>query len=185
MVAGILSLQQRRTKSPEVRYILAESVNRVQGLAATHDLLSQEDVSEARVDDIARKIVGVANANLRPPETLITFEVEPCPIVIPSRVVTILAFVLNEMVSNAIKHGMAGIAEGTVTIRGHEEDSMVVVEVLDTGNGSAELSDEESSEGLGLSLIRNSIDDLGGRFILRRTGELPLRTCAEVRFPLP
>ena len=36
-VAGILSLQRRRTKSPEVRYTLAESVNRVQGLAATHD----------------------------------------------------------------------------------------------------------------------------------------------------
>src|SRR5947209_3254742 len=66
-VASILSLQRRRTKSPEVRHTLAESVNRVQGLAATHDLLSHEDVSEARVDDIARKIVGVANANLRTP----------------------------------------------------------------------------------------------------------------------
>src|SRR5438270_5807164 len=132
-VAGILSLQRRRTKSPEVRHTLAESVNRVQGLAATHDLLAHEDVSEARVEDIARKIVGLANANLRPPEKHITFEVEPCPIVIPSRAVTILALVLNEMVSNAIKHGMAGLTEGTVTIRGHEEDNIVTVQVLDTG----------------------------------------------------
>src|SRR5207302_11424622 len=132
-VAGILSLQRRRTKSPEVRYTLAESVNRVQGLAATHDLLAHEDVSEAKVEDIARKIVGVANANLRPPEIHITFEVEPCPIVIPSRAVTILALVLNEMVSNAIKHGMVGLKEGTVTIRGREEDGMVIVQVIDTG----------------------------------------------------
>ncbi|HYX48790.1 MAG TPA: GAF domain-containing protein, partial [Ktedonobacteraceae bacterium] len=36
-VASILSLQRRRTRSAEVRTILAESVNRVQGLAATHD----------------------------------------------------------------------------------------------------------------------------------------------------
>src|SRR5205807_10290329 len=122
-------------------------------LAATHDLLSHEDVSEARVDEIARKIVGVANANLRPPETHITFEVEPCSIVIPSRAVAILALVLNEMVSNAIKHGMAGMREGTVTIRGHEEEGMVVVEVLDTGNGPLQPLEEESSEGLGLSLI--------------------------------
>src|SRR5947209_3476481 len=110
-VAGILSLQRRRTKSQEARHILAESVNRVQGLAATHDMLSHEDVSEARVEDVARKIVGVANANMRPPETHITFEVEPCPILIPSRAVTILALVLNEMVSNAIKHGKAGLRE--------------------------------------------------------------------------
>jgi two-component sensor histidine kinase/putative methionine-R-sulfoxide reductase with GAF domain len=183
-VAGILSLQRRRTKSPEVRYILAESVNRVQGLAATHDLLSHEDVSEARVDEIARKIVGVANANMRPPETHITFEVVPCDIVIPSRAVVILALVLNEMVSNAMKHGMKGMTEGKVSIRGYEERGQIVVEVLDTGAGPAELVEEESSEGLGLSLIRNLIGDIKGQFTLRRTDEVPPRTCAEVRFPL-
>jgi two-component sensor histidine kinase len=183
-VAGILSLQRRRTRSPEVRYVLAESVNRVQGLAATHDLLSHDDVSEARVDDIARKIVGVANANLRPPETHITFEVTPCPIVIPARAVEILALVLNEMVSNAIKHGINGQPGGSVTIRGREEHGEVVVEVLDTGSGLPSSTEEESSEGLGLSLIKNLIGDLGGSYSLRRTEETPPRTCAEVRFPL-
>src|SRR5260221_6678460 len=126
-VGGILSLQRRSTRSPEVRYTLAESVNRVQGLAATHDLLAHEDVSEARVDDIARKIVGVANANLKPPDKYITFEVRPCPVVIPSRAVSVLALVLNEMVSNAIKHGMADQSKGTVTIRGRQEGGVAVV----------------------------------------------------------
>jgi two-component sensor histidine kinase/putative methionine-R-sulfoxide reductase with GAF domain len=169
-VAGILSLQRRRTRSPEVRYTLAESVNRVQGLAATHDLLSHEDVDEARVDDIARKIVGVASANLQPPGTRITFEVEPCPIVIPSRAVTILALILNEMVSNAIKHGMAHQSRGKVSVRGYEEDGEIVVQVIDTGNGPLrhEPGEEESSEGLGVSLITHLIGDLGGRFSLRR-----------------
>jgi len=189
-VAGILSLQRRRTKSPEVRATLAESVNRVQGLAATHDLLSHEDVSEARVDEIARKIVGVANANLRPPETHITFRVEECPVVIPSRAVGILALVLNEMVSNAIKHGMTGMKEGVVSIRGREEQGMVVVEVLDTGKGppveEGESGEGSSFEGLGLSLITHLIGDLGGHFVLRRSSEDDgvEYTVAEVRFPL-
>jgi two-component sensor histidine kinase len=205
-VAGILSLQRRRTKSPEVRYTLAESVNRVQGLAATHDLLAHEDVDEARVDDIARKIVGVANANLKPPDKHITFIVEPCPIVISSRAVTILALVLNEMVSNAIKHGMAGQAEGVITIRSWEEDGTMIVQVIDTGSGpSFDLSTEETSEGggfegLGLSLIKHLTGDLDGHFVLRRgvvevsTVEHPDQeiasnvptecTIAEVRFPL-
>ncbi len=183
-VAGILSLQRRRTKSPEVRYILAESVNRVQGLAATHDLLSHEDVSEARVDEIARKIVGVANANMRPPETHIRYDVAPCDIVVSSRAVAILALVLNEMLSNSIKHGMRGMSEGSISIRGYEEHGQIVVEVLDTGHGPTEPLEEENSEGLGLSLIRNLIGDIRGQFSLRRTEEEPPRTCAEVRFPL-
>jgi two-component sensor histidine kinase/putative methionine-R-sulfoxide reductase with GAF domain len=197
-VAGILSLQRRRTRSLEVGNTLAESVNRVQGLAATHDLLAHEDLSEARVDDIARKIVGVANANLSPPGTHITFKVEPCPIVIPSRAVTILALVLNEMVSNAIKHGMADLREGTVLVRGREEQGTVVVEVIDTGRGPLKSLDEaEAGEGLGLSLISNLIADLRGRFSLSRVSELeppasmpglkaPFGgyTVAQVRFPL-
>jgi GAF domain-containing protein len=177
-VAGILSLQMRRTKSPEVRRTLAESVNRVQGLAATHDLLAHEDVSEARVDDIARKIVGVANANLKPPDKHIVFDVKPCPIVIPSRAVSILALILNEMVSNAIKHGMAHQSEGEIIIRGWEDDGQVVVQVVDNGSGppftvSAE-GGGEGSEGLGLSLIKNLAIDLGGHFSLRREIVEPL-----------
>ena len=206
-VAGILSLQRRRTRSLEVRNTLSESVNRVQGLAATHDLLAHEDVSEARVDDIARKIVGVANANLSPPDKHITFQVEPCPIVIPSRSVTILALVINEMISNAIKHGLDRQSRGTVIIRGCEEDGMVIVQVIDTGKGPLfELPLEESGdsgtfEGLGLSLIKHLIGDLEGKFSLRRvassslptpraeTGTRPQEqpieyTVAEVRFPL-
>lgn len=202
-VAGILSLQRRRTKSSEVRNILAESVNRVQGLSATHELLAHEDVSEARVDDIARKIVGVASTNLSPPDKHIHFKVEPSAIVISSRAVTILALALNEMVSNAIKHGLVGQSKGTITIRGLEEDGMVVVQVIDSGppfETPLEESGESSAEGLGLSLIKNLIADLGGKFTLRRevlqdmtdeqkenmlqNGLSVEYTVAEVRFPL-
>lgn len=200
-VAGILSLQRRRSKTPEVRHILAESVNRVQGLAATHDLLAHEDVSEARVDDIARKVVGVANANLRPPDKHITFVIEPCPVVIPSRAVSILALVLNEMISNSIKHGMAQQKEGVVIIRGREDNGMVAIQVIDMGSGPpVELASEESVEGLGLSLIKHLIGDIDGQFLLRRevadedilehaskemSAALPTEcTVAKVRFPL-
>jgi GAF domain-containing protein/anti-sigma regulatory factor (Ser/Thr protein kinase) len=193
-VAGILQIQRRRTRSAEVRNTLAESVNRVQGLAATHDMLAHEDVSEARLDDIARKIVGVAHANLCPPDKRINFQVEASPIVIPSRAVTILALVVNEMISNAIKHGLKDVSRGTIIVRGSEEDGTVRLQVLDSGKGPEgpiEEGSESGSDGLGLSLINHLIGDLGGRFSLRRqpvtfAGESdPVeRTVAEVRFPL-
>jgi len=62
---------------------------------------------------------------------------------------------------------------------------MVVVQVLDTGNGLEHWGwgEEEINEGLGLSLIKNLIGDLGGKFVLRRNKE-EHGTIAEVRFPL-
>ena len=52
---------------------------------------------------------------------------------IPSKAVTMLALVINEMISNAIKHGMKNQTVGTITIRGREEDGIVIVQVLDDG----------------------------------------------------
>ena len=82
---------------------------------------------------------------------------------------------------------MAGLTQGTVTIRGREEDGIIIVEVVDNGRGPLEPPEEhqESSsfEGLGLSLIRNLIGDVGGQFVLRRDVERGL-TIAEVRFPV-
>lgn len=184
-VAGLLSLQRRRTRSPEVRYTLAESVNRVQGLAATHDMLAHDDLSEARLEEIARKIVGVASANLSPPETHIDFVVNTEPIIIPSSAVTILALVLNEMLSNAIKHGMKRRSAGTVTVRGFMDNGLVVMQVIDPGSPeqSWKSGDEEGGEGLGISLIKNLIGDLSGRYSLNRDAETG-QTVAEIRFPL-
>jgi GAF domain-containing protein len=194
-VAGILNLQRRRTRSPDIRNTLAESVNRVQGLATTHELLAHEDVGEAPIDAIARKIVGVVHANLSPPNKSISFSVEASPIVIPSRAVTVLALVMNEMISNAIKHGLAGASRGTIVVRGREEDGIVIVQVIDSGKGPEVPFEEGDSggEGLGVSLIRQLIGDLGGQFIFPRrvvindatTENRPVeRTVAEVRFPL-
>jgi two-component sensor histidine kinase len=203
-VAGMLSLQRRRTTSAEVHASLAESVNRVQSLAATHDLLAHEQDSQALVDDLARQILGTAVATLTPPDKQITLVVEPCPIMLSSHAVTILALVLNEMVSNAIKHGMASQVEGTILFRGWQEDDLVVVQVLDTGTDPPSEASATATgargEGLGLSLITQLIGDLDGHFALRReviqvaNDDLPEQeristvprawTVAEVRFPL-
>ena len=62
----------------------------------------------------------------------------------------------------------------------------MTVQVIDTGKGLPSHEDEteeEASEGLGLSLIKNLIGDLGGQFVLRRSAD-DSKTIAEVRFPL-
>src|SRR5207302_10450684 len=66
-VASILNMQRRRAKMPEVEQVLMESVDRIQGIAATHDLLSNTQLGMAPVDEIARKIVGILRGNIVPP----------------------------------------------------------------------------------------------------------------------
>ncbi len=169
-VAGILSLQQRHTKSAAVASLLAESVNRIQGIAATHDLLSREDVGMATVEEIARKIAGIVSANLAPPEFRLQLQVSAEDIRVPSRQATILALVLNELVSNVFKHSFLGRSEGRILIGAAEYDGMVTLAVANDGPGLPEGFDAETSEGLGLSLVRTLVNaDLRGTFSLARS----------------
>ncbi|HEY7355575.1 MAG TPA: sensor histidine kinase, partial [Ktedonobacterales bacterium] len=169
-VAGILSLQQRHTKSPAVAHLLAESVNRIQGIAATHDLLSREDVGMATVEEIARKIAGIVSANLAPPDFHLRLEVSADTIRMPSRQATILALVLNELVSNVFKHSFIGRSEGRILVNASDEDGSVTLSVANDGPGLPEGFDPQTSEGLGLSLVRTLVQaDLRGAFTLRRS----------------
>jgi two-component sensor histidine kinase len=168
-VASILSMQRRRAKSPQVERILAESVGRIQGIAATHDLLSREQLGLASVDEIARKIVGIVQGNLVPPALRLEMRVEPCPAHVPSEQATTLAIVLNELIANAIEHGFADRTRGRIVISCERADGTIVVRVADDGGGLRSDFDLEHSDGLGLQLVSSLVrSDLHGTFTLRQ-----------------
>lgn len=173
-VAGILSLQQRHTKSTTVANLLAESVNRIQGIAATHDLLSREDVGMATVEEIARKIASIASANLIAPDFRLQQHLSDAATWVPSRQATILALALNEIVSNVFKHSFAGRKEGCLLVGAARHGGYITLSVADDGPGLPEGFDPETAEGMGLSLVRTLVRaDLKGTFTLRH-GPLPL-----------
>jgi two-component system, sensor histidine kinase PdtaS len=181
-VASILNMQRRRAKLPEVEQILLESVDRIQGIAATHDLLSNTELGVAPVDDIARKIVGIVGGNLVPPHLRVHFHIDPVPFHVPSEQATTLAIVLNELIANAIEHGFEGRARGEIWITGAEEDGHVDLRVADDGCGLPDGFSVPSAEGLGLQLVRSLVEgDLRGSFEIFETRADPSARGARAR----
>lgn len=162
-VAAILNMQQRRSKSEEASAILAETVRRIQGIAATHDLLSTGEVGMAPVDEIARKIVGVVNGNFIPLDLHVRFHIGAAPYLLPSEQATTLAIVLNELVSNAIEHGFEQRSGGEIRISGAKQDDVIIVRVADDGAALPPGFSLDAAEGLGLQLVRGLVrSDLRG-----------------------
>ena len=152
-VASILNMQRRRTKSPEVEQTLLESVDRIQSIVATHDLLSNTQLGSAPVDEIARKIVGILRGNLVPPHLNLRFHIGPMPYQMPTEQATTLAIVLNELIANAIEHGFEGCERGEIRITGAQEGSNIVLRVADDGHGVPSGFSIQKAEGLGLQLV--------------------------------
>lgn len=165
-IAAILNMQRRRSQNAEIQQILLESVERIQGIAATHDLLSTNQLGVARIDEIARKIAQIVQANLVPPQMTIRFRVGTVPYYLPTEEATTLAIVLNELIANAIEHGFEGRERGEIRMTAARMNDRLVVRVADDGAGLPE-GTSRATEGLGLQLVRGLVETgLRGTFTL-------------------
>jgi two-component sensor histidine kinase len=180
-ISALLTMPQRRLdpdgKGSEA---LRDSVARIQAIAGVHNLLCREDVGVTTIDAVVRQIVDSARVSLANPERPIYFEMRGDPINVESREATVLAIVLNELIVNAMSHGLT-LEGGNVVIETCRDHGSIVVEVRDDGPSHGQGEPSGSSSGLGLQIIRTLVtEDLSGQFELaQQDGWM----CAQVRFP--
>lgn len=179
-ISALLMMQQRRLDpNGQGALALRDSVARIQAIAAVHNLLCLEDVGVTTVDAVARQIVESAQASLVTPERPVKFDIRGEPAKVESREATVLAIVLNELIANAMAHGLA-LEGGNVVVETIQDASTIMVEVRDDGPSHA-AAEPNPSSGLGLQIIRTLVSqDLEGSFALvEQDGWMRAR----VRFP--
>ena len=200
-VAGLLSMQLRRMKPEgEASKAVRESVARIQSMAAVHDLMTRGDVESTSVYELARKVAEAEVATFNKPDFDLEIVIEPVEaerIRIGSHEATLLALLLNELISNAILHGFEGLDMGKITVRAWldptsgSRDSrpspsptqapMLRLEVADDGVGLPEGFDHVKNSNLGLSIVRTLVEnDLRGEFSIEPREERG--TLAKVAF---
>lgn len=184
-VAALLRLQSRRLDSDEGRAALQDAMNRVASIAVVHEILSQAHAQEVVFDDIADRIlkmvgdVTVLSGRVVPKRTGSFGQV-------PAAAATSLSLVLNELVQNAVEHGLR-FQGGTVEIRPSNDRHRLRVEVLDDGPGLPADFVMGSTKSLGLSIVSTLVADVGGVFTLaNRSDDEPgvPGTRASVEIPL-
>lgn len=166
-VAALLSLQARRV-GPEARLVLQDAVSRIRSLTVVHDLLSGREMPGVSVVELARLVVGQAVHSFYGDEPPVHWLVEGDDVVVSSRQTTVLALLLNEFVTNAVRHGFAGGAEGRLVVRVRADRERAILEVEDDGQGLPENFDPLRTHGLGLQIARTLVEvDLRGEFLIR------------------
>ncbi|HEX6245705.1 MAG TPA: sensor histidine kinase, partial [Polyangiales bacterium] len=91
--------------------------------------------------------------------------------------------ILNELITNALKHGFVGERGGSVSVSVRRlYANELVLEVSDDGVGLPRDFDPESSASLGLTITRTLAHQLKGKLEVESTQG---RTTFRVRFPAP
>ncbi|MEM7132896.1 MAG: histidine kinase N-terminal domain-containing protein [Chloroflexota bacterium] len=169
-IAAIMRMQARRCATEEATQLLGEAVNRILSMSVIHEFLSQDEHQPINIREVCQRIVNQVSQVVLQPEHAIRIQVTGPNIHLPAEQATATAMVLNELLLNAIEHGLAGQEDGEIEIRLEDMGNSVQMTILDSGIGLPDDFDAQDSQSLGLQIVNTLVtDDLKGSWHIERS----------------
>lgn len=175
MVASLLSMQQVASEDPHVIECLSRARERIATIALLHNSLYR--TAEFECLDTREYLSGLCK---HIDEVMVAGRSIALVVNIESHRIGIdravpLGLVVNELVTNAVKHAFPDDA-GEIRVSLTREGDALVLHVADTGAGFS----SAGGEGLGMRMVRVFVDQLGGTLAMDGSAG----TVAEVRMPI-
>ncbi|MBU7029835.1 MAG: PAS domain-containing protein [Theionarchaea archaeon] len=171
VVSSLLNLQSEYVKDGQYKKMFGESQNRIQSMALIHEKLYQsENLAEI---DFKEYIISLVNGLVRSYEVTadkvsLVIEVEDVSLGIDTAIPC--GLIINELVSNSLKHAFPDRRKGEITIRLRSINDMIELVVCDNGVGIPDDIDLKTTESLGLDLVTTLAEyQLDGEITLDRS----------------
>lgn len=166
LIISMFSLQVRTLSDSPARHALQEAATRVRAMALVHERLYQSrTLSSIALDEyvaeLCEQLAGAASAAQRG----IALRVEVVPAEVGLDVAVPLGLLLNELVSNSLKHAFPDGRHGSIVVcLARAQDDAMCLSVRDDGVGLPSGFDRTSTRTLGLKLVSALSDQLRARF---------------------
>jgi two-component sensor histidine kinase/putative methionine-R-sulfoxide reductase with GAF domain len=167
IISSLLNLQSRKLKDGKARASFVESNNRIRSIATLHEqLYRSKDLSRI---DFSAHIRNMTNHLLRSygvGSDRIRVAIDSGQIYLDINTAIPLGLIVNELVSNAIKHGFDGVSDGEIKIEFKKTQDKYSLSVSNNGIKFPEGFDINSSNTLGLELVSSLSKQLKGDITL-------------------
>jgi two-component sensor histidine kinase len=180
-VVALLRLQMGHSESAMVKMEFEACINRILSIARVHDVFAHQSWDYIDLLELAEHIVTKMVENFSLPSQQIKTTVQGQPVQIPASQAVPIALVINELVTNSLKHGIQAASYGEISILIEESAGNIYMLLADSGAGPLPACSRENGQ-LGLYIVRLLIcEQLEGSFSLERCGGA---TVAKVSFLL-
>lgn len=158
MVTSILSMQAQMKSNPEIRAALNKAINRIHAIASAHEHFRPLD-RHGRIEmrDYLEELCGHLGAMLRDIRP-IAVRVDAAQVYLTAEQAVPLGLIVNELVTNALKHAFPGDRSGTIDVILRREPLFTLI-VRDNGVGCA----PAHAQGIGSRLTRMLAQQLGAK----------------------
>ena len=148
MLHALLRGAQRETKSPEAQAVLAETSQRVGAMSAAQQVLY--DSRNSSEFDAADFMDAICRTERQTFGRTANIEMDAVRAPLPNDSATPLALILNELISNAVKHARGDRPSVAIRISLHQTSEGWRLDVADDGPGFVLDSARRRASGLGL-----------------------------------
>jgi len=171
IVSSLLQLQSDHVKDDTYRHLFTEARNRILSMALVHEkLYNTKNMATldfaAYVKDFIIHLFRSYGIN----DNRIRFKLDADKVKLNMDDAIPLALMLNELISNSLKHAFPDKREGEISLRLEERQGKVRVELTDNGIGMPDGVLINSTATLGLKLVQALVEQLKGSIKLTRRG---------------
>jgi two-component sensor histidine kinase len=164
VISSLLYLQSKRTQDQPMLAMFQDSQHRVRSMALVHEHLYQaKDLSRVDAAEYIRTLAGYLfrSYQVRSGQIQMMVSIKDVPLEIDAAVPC--GLIVNELVSNSLKHAFPGGREGKISIELSQNDSAnYVLVVADDGVGFPDSADLRHTDSLGLKLVDALVNQLEG-----------------------
>ncbi len=173
VTSSLLKLQAAHTQDATVRSMFIEGQHRIRSMALVHEkLYRSSELARVPLADYATELSSLLFRSFGVDAERIALEVDADPIRLSIDNAIPCGLILNELISNALKHAFPEGRCGVVTVGiKRAGDAVVALRVRDDGVGLPDRVDCQYNDTLGLELVKTLVQQLQGELqILRAPG---------------
>ena len=134
IIASLISMQMRGMTDEIMKASMQTTLGRVEAMSTVHRRFYQSgDVARFDISDFVRDLVSDLIAASGRQD--IAVQLDLTPIAVPAEKAAPLALMVNEVITNALKHGFAGNRGGTLRVVSARETDRCRITIADDGHG--------------------------------------------------
>lgn len=170
VVSNLLEFQADYVSDPSLIKVLEDSRNRIYSMALIHEKLYRSMTLDTinfgeYLEDLVQNLFESYNLE----ENRVTFDLDIEPVLLNIETAHPCGLIVNELLSNTLKHAFPEGRQGNVKIIMHQEDDdRIMVKVADNGIGFPENLDFRQVDSLGMELVCTLTEQLEGEITLLR-----------------
>ncbi len=160
VIAAMLALRAAYTHDERIISLAQDIETKIHGMALVHQKLYQsQNLSRINLQEYLSDLVELLMSSYHIPPDKIAWKLDADPLEALIDTATPLGLVLNELLSNALKHAFPGERHGQISIRMlRTAEGEIDLMVADDGIGMPKGFDIKTSKALGLQTVVNLVE---------------------------